>query len=148
MNLSRLLFVGCTVLLCCLLQQPAAAQRGELGLVSFTCTPSSCQDIEFGFLGTSTSHMSVNGVCNNGFAPFLSIDVVALNCSFPVETEAQGTGGNQVVDDECGFPSLLGSISVNGAVFASLTGQQLFSAGTELDCTGLASDPPPPFSGC
>ncbi len=131
-----LLFIG----MCCLSSPPAHAQ--SLQLDAFDCDPVTCKDIEFGFTGTSTSSMTAFGLCANGFEPRESITVTALNCSFPVETEADGGGENLLQDDGCGDLILVGEVFASGSVFDAITQVRLAFVGSSQDCTGLAAGAP------
>jgi hypothetical protein len=50
------------IVMCCLFSPPAHAQ--SLQLDAFDCNPVTCQDIEFGFTGTSSSSMTAFGLCH------------------------------------------------------------------------------------
>jgi len=131
-----LLFIG----MCCLFSPPAHAQ--SLQLDAFDCDPVTCQDIEFGFTGTSSSSMTAFGLCGNGFKPSISMTVFAEGCSFPIETEADGGGENLLQDDGCGDLIFVGEVFTKGSVFDAITQARLAFVGSSQDCTGLVGGSP------
>jgi len=131
-----LLFIA----VCCLPSPLAHAQ--DLTLVDFTCVPSVCKDIEFGFAGTSASRVTVGGLCSNGFEPLTSVTITAIDCSFPVETEAEGGSTSTIQDDGCGNLIVIGEVFANGSVFNAITQARLAFVGSSQDCTGLEAGAP------
>jgi hypothetical protein len=125
---------------CCLPSPSAHAQ--DLTLLEFTCVPNTCKDIEFGFSGTSASRVAVAGLCSNGFEPLASVTITALNCSFPVETEAEGGSTSTLQDDGCGNLIVVGEVFANGSVFDAITQARLAFVGSSQDCTGLEAGAP------
>jgi hypothetical protein len=127
-------------------------QAQDLELIKFNCFPSTCKDTDFGF--TSFSSMRVFGTCGDRFNPAsdfvidLEVNVFAVNCSFLVETETEGSGKNQTLLDDCGVPYQLGQISILGQIFNGFTGSRLYLTATTRDCAGGQTIPPPKFSGC
>ena len=139
--------------LCCGVTSRAQAQASSgAELINFTCFPSSCTDFDFGF--TSSTMMRVFGTCGDLGDPAsdypieLEIVVTAVDCSFLVETEAEGNGQNQTLIDDCGSPYRLGQISVLGQIFNLITRTRLYVAGATKDCAGGETIPPPAFAGC
>jgi len=83
------------------------AQADDAQLLSWTCTPDLCRDVEFGIYSGQVS-VSITGLCGspNYNTPSANSAVQVIACSYPVALDAEAVGlqGSNATAYQWGFP--------------------------------------------